>query len=258
MDKLTLTAIPAFTDNYIWLLTDAAGSAVLVDPGDAAPAQQVLEMQKLNLTAILLTHHHPDHMGGAAELAGRHACPVFGPEREAREVVTVPVRQGMAADIPGMALRFLVLDIPGHTAGHIAFEGCGILFSGDTMFSAGCGRPFEGTHAELYGSLMKLAALPDDPRICCGHEYTLANLRFAAAVDPDNQAIRRYAAECEVRRARGEATLPSTLALERQVNPFLRCETAAVRDAASRHAGRDMKDAVDVFTVIREWKDGFK
>ncbi|HEY4126473.1 MAG TPA: hydroxyacylglutathione hydrolase [Gammaproteobacteria bacterium] len=254
---MNLIPVPAFTDNYIWLLTDAAGNAAVVDPGDATPAEQAIASRQFKLGAVLLTHHHPDHMGGAAALAARHSCPVFGPAREARDAVTVPLTDGQELELPGLGTRLRVLDIPGHTAGHIAFTGHGILFCGDTLFSAGCGHPFEGTPAQMYGSLARLAALPASTLVCCGHEYTVKNLRFAATVEPGNLAVHEYAARCDARRARGESTLPSTLGLEKEVNPFLRCESPTVMQAASRHAGHTMKDAVETFAVIRKWKDGF-
>ena len=252
-----LTALPAFTDNYIWLLTDASGNAAVVDPGDAKPVEQALAARRLKLQAVLVTHHHPDHMGGAAALASAHGCMVYGPSREAGEAVDVPLMDGRELELPGLGARLRVLDIPGHTAGHIAFHGHGILFCGDTLFSAGCGHPFEGTPAQMYGSLARLAALPESNLVCCGHEYTVKNLRFAATVEPDNRAVREYAVECEAKRSRGEATLPSLLKVEKEVNPFLRCELPTVMQAAARHAGRPMQDAVDTFTVIRKWKDGF-
>jgi hydroxyacylglutathione hydrolase len=252
-----LSALPAFADNYIWLLTDASGNAAVVDPGDAAPVEQALATRRLKLRGVLVTHHHADHMGGAAALATHHGCQVYGPAREATEVVDVPLTEGRELELPGLGTRLRVLDIPGHTAGHIAFHGHGILFCGDTLFSAGCGHPFEGTPAQMYGSLARLAALPASSLVCCGHEYTVKNLRFAAAVEPDNRAVREYAVECDARRARGEATLPSTLKLEKEVNPFLRCELPTVMQAAARHAGRPMQDAIDTFAVIRKWKDGF-
>jgi hydroxyacylglutathione hydrolase len=255
---IDLTALPAFTDNYIWLLSDAAGHAAVVDPGEDTPVEEALQAQGLKLGAVLVTHHHVDHTGGAAALAARHACPVFGPAREAGGVVTVPLAEGQHAELPGLDARFRVLDIPGHTAGHIAFEGHGILFCGDTLFSAGCGRLFEGTPAQMSGSLAKLAALPENVRVCCGHEYTLDNLRFAAALEPDNYAIREHAALCAALRGRSEPTLHSTIAMERRINPFLRCSEPAVRDAASKRAGKALTDPIQIFAEIRLWKDGFK
>jgi len=253
---LTLTAIPAFQDNYIWLLADGSIAAA-IDPGDAEPVRRVLAERHLGLAAVLVTHHHADHIGGAAALAAEHACPVFGPAGEAIEAVDTPLREGMVADIPALKARLRVLDIPGHTAGHIAYQGHGIIFCGDTLFSAGCGRLFEGTAQQMYASLAKLAMLPDDSLVCCGHEYTLANLRFAREVEPDNRDMKDYAEECAARRALGEPTLPARLGRERKVNPFLRCGEYVVREAARRRLRREPRDAVEVFAAIREWKDGF-
>lgn len=255
--EFALIALPAFKDNYIWLLEGSEGRSAVVDPGDASPVRRALAERHLRLEAVLVTHHHADHMGGAAELAREHGCPVFGPARERIEAVNVPLAEGAEVGLAGLGARFRVLEIPGHTAGHIAYEGHGIMFCGDTLFSAGCGRLFEGTAEEMCGSLAKLAALPDDTAVCCGHEYTLANLKFASVVEPGNQAVRDYAAECAAWRARLEPTLPSRLGKEREVNPFLRCREAAVREAASREARRTVTDPVDVFAVIRKWKDGF-
>ena len=253
---LTLTAIPAFTDNYIWLLT-AGPVAAVVDPGDAAPVRAALAERHLKLTAVLITHHHPDHMGGAQSLAEEYACPVYGPAGEDIEAVDRPLKDGAELEVPELGARFRVLDIPGHTAGHIAYQGHGIIFCGDTLFSAGCGRLFEGTAEQMCTSLARLAALPDDTLVCCGHEYTLANLRFAREVEPENRDVADHMEACAARRARGEPTLPSRLGLERQVNPFLRCGEPAVRDAARRRLGREPSGVVDVFAAIRGWKDGF-
>lgn len=254
--ELGLVALPAFRDNYIWLL-ERHGRAAVVDPGEAAPVRRALVESGLTLEAVLVTHHHADHMGGAAELAREYDCPVYGPAGENIEAVDKLLAEGAEVSLPGIGSRFRVLDIPGHTAGHIAYQGHGIMFCGDTLFSAGCGRLFEGTAGQMYASLAKLAALPDDTAVCCGHEYTLANLKFAATVEPDNRAVAEYAAECAARRSRGEPTLPSQLGLERRVNPFLRCTEPTVRAAAGRVAGRVLTDAVDVFAAIRKWKDGF-
>lgn len=252
-----LQALPAFQDNYIWLLVGGDATAIAVDPGDAAPVRQALIARGLTLEAVLVTHHHADHMGGAAELAELHGCPVYGPATEDIPAVTHPLRQGDSVTLPGLAARFQVLDIPGHTAGHIAYHGHGILFCGDTLFSVGCGRLFEGTAQQMCASLGRLAVLGDELAVCCGHEYTLANLRFAAEVEPGNGERQAYTQECAAKRARGVATLPSRLGLERRINPFLRCGAAEVVAAASRHAGRTLIDPVEVFAVIREWKNGF-
>jgi hydroxyacylglutathione hydrolase len=249
-------AIPAFSDNYIWLLT-RGHMAVAVDPGDARPVQEALSQRHLKLAAILITHHHPDHAGGAAELASEHHCPVYGPARENIPALTQPVREGDEVQIQALGARFRVLDIPGHTAGHVAYSGHNIVFCGDTLFSAVCGRLFEGTAAQMSDSLAKLAALPDQTAVCCGHEYTLANLRFAGVVEPGNPDILAYAESARGLREDGIPTLPSRIGLERRVNPFLRCCEPSVVAAATRQAGHSVSDPVEVFTVIRNWKDNF-
>ncbi|HET7923176.1 MAG TPA: hydroxyacylglutathione hydrolase [Gammaproteobacteria bacterium] len=254
--EFELHAIPAFRDNYIWLLAHA-GQALVVDPGDATPVGPALSRLGLRLAAILVTHHHADHAGGAAALAREHACPVFGPAQEHIAAVSVPLREGEEAAIPALGARFRVLDIPGHTAGHIAFTGHNIVFCGDTLFSAGCGRLFEGSAAQMSHSLAKLAALDDDAAVCCGHEYTLANLRFAQALEPGNPDILAYAEQSQELRAHGLPTLPSRIGQERRINPFLRCSEPAVIAAAAHRLGHEPADAVEVFAVIRDWKDTF-
>jgi hydroxyacylglutathione hydrolase len=252
----TIIPIPAFSDNYIWVLREN-GNAVVVDPGDAAPVIAYLEREGLELTAIISTHHHGDHVGGNRDLVSRWPVPVFGPADETIPAVTHPVREGDRIDVPGIALSLSVLDIPGHTAGHVAFVGPDLLFCGDTLFAAGCGRLFEGTPRQMVTSLAKLAALPASTRVYCGHEYTVSNIRFAVAVEPDNQALRERQAREEQKRARSQPTLPTSIAQERATNPFLRTDEPSVRAAAQQYAGRQLNDTVAVFAEIRAWKIGF-
>ncbi len=255
---MNLLALPAFADNYIWMLHDGA-RAVVVDPGDAAPVHEALDRLHLDLAAILVTHHHADHVGGVSSLRPRLQGPVFGPARETIPAPFTPLTEGDAVQVLGLSFR--VLDVPGHTAGHIAYaqQDAGpapLLFCGDTLFSGGCGRLFEGTPAQMHASLAKLAALPADTRVCCTHEYTLSNLRFAAAVEPANEARAQHQALCEDLRSRGQPTLPSSISLERRINPFLRCTEPAVAAAAHAQGAAD-DTAVAVLAALREWKNRF-
>jgi hydroxyacylglutathione hydrolase len=253
--------IPAFSDNYIWLVQEGARAAV-VDPGDAEPVLAYLDLHGLDLVAILNTHHHGDHVGGNDGLLARFSVPVFGPARETIPGRTHALEEGARVALPGIGLAFSVLDVPGHTAGHIAYVGDNggvpIAFVGDTLFAGGCGRLFEGTPADMAASLAKLAALPGDTRIYCAHEYTLANLRFALAVEPGNGTLHARQAREEGRRAHGEPTVPSVLADELATNPFLRSDVPAVFAAAEAHAGRKLASAVDAFATLRSWKNGFR
>ncbi|SFP29580.1 hydroxyacylglutathione hydrolase [Variovorax sp. 770b2] len=259
---MTLVPLPAFADNYIWMLHDGS-SAIVVDPGDAQPVFDALAHHKLQLAAILVTHHHADHTGGVAALHAATGAPVHGPARERIPEPFTPYVQGDVAETLG--LRFQVIDVPGHTAGHIAYflpaaEGrAPLLFCGDTLFSGGCGRLFEGTPAQMLASLDALAALPGDTRVCCAHEYTLANLRFARAVEPGNADLTQYNAHCESLRAQGQPTLPAQLATERLINPFLRSREATVLRAVRDHAelSADAAEA-DVFAALRQWKNDFR
>jgi hydroxyacylglutathione hydrolase len=253
---MQIYAVPAFQDNYIWMLTDGAQAAV-VDPGDARPAQRFLDEHGLRLGAILATHHHGDHIGGLLELAGRWRCPVFGPAGESIEGLDHRLVEGDRIRVPGLGIEFGVLDVPGHTAGHIAYSGAGLVFCGDTLFACGCGRLFEGTAAQMHDSLGKLAKLPAATRAYCAHEYTLANIRFAETVEPGNRALAERKARDKAKRVRGEPTVPSTIADELATNPFLRCAEPEVIASAERHAGRRLKDPVEVFAQIRAWKNSF-
>ena len=256
----TIKPIPAFSDNYIWTVTDAAHrEAAVVDPGDAGPVLDYLAAHDLQLSAVLITHHHPDHIGGLKTLIRKFAPVVYGPHNPSIEGISRPLAEGDSLELFGV--RFSILEVPGHTMDHIAYfsdsQEPPVLFCGDTLFAAGCGRLFEGTPAMMHASLAKLTALPPSTRVYCTHEYTLANLRFARVVEPDNTALQERMEQEQVRRDADRPTLPSTLALELQTNPFLRCAQPQLRAAAESRAGTEMEDDVAVFAAIRQWKDSF-
>ncbi len=230
----------------------------MVDPGDAGPVIAHLQREGIELVAIVATHHHGDHVGGIRDLLSRWRVPVYGPANEDIPGRTRALREGDSFELPEVGASMSVLDIPGHTSGHIACFGGGILFCGDTLFAAGCGRLFEGTPAQMLSSLDKLAALPGETRVYCGHEYTVANLRFASAIEPGNERLRERLSREQEKVDRGEVTLPSTIAEERLTNPFLRTADAAIQAAATSHAGRPLTDRVAVFAEIRAWKNGFR
>lgn len=264
MEPLRITPIPAFTDNYFWLL-ERGGNAAVVDPGDAAPVEQALQARRLNLAAVLITHHHPDHIGGLPALTRTHpGAPVYGPATENIRGVTRPLREGDRVSLAGLGVALTVWEVPGHTLGHIAYvaepapHDVPFVLCGDTLFSAGCGRLFEGTAEQLHRSLRRLAALPPDTRVYCTHEYTLANLAFAAAVEPGRPELAEAIARVRARRARDEPSLPSTIGAERLINPFLRTADPAVVDAVRRHAGTALPSESEVFAALRRWKDGFR
>ena len=257
---LSVRPVRAFSDNYIWLIDPpkARGRLVAVDPGDAAPVIAELHRCGASLAAILLTHHHSDHIGGVPELLRRWQVPLAGPEDGRIVPRTHPVHDGERYDLPDLGLSFEILQIPGHTVSHIAFWGHGVLFCGDTLFSAGCGRMFEGTPLQMSASLTKLRNLPPETLVYCGHEYTAANLRFALTVDPGSAPTREYRDRVDHLRAAGEPTLPTTIGLELLVNPFLRCDDPIVVGAAEAHAGRSLESGAAVFGVLRAWKDQFR
>ncbi len=256
---MNLLALPAFEDNYLWLLHDGQ-RALVVDPGDAEPVRQALKRLNLQLQGILVTHHHGDHTGGVAALRQATGATVYGPARERIPEPYQALHGGQTVSV--LSLGWQVIDVPGHTAGHIAYyapavDDAPLLFCGDTLFSGGCGRLFEGTPAQMLASLDALAALPPATRVCCAHEYTLSNLRFALAVEPGNAELINYARQCQQQREQGQSTLPSTIGTERAVNPFLRSRQPAVAQAVRAHAP-SAYDEVAVFAALREWKNSFR
>lgn len=252
---IKIHCIPAFDDNYIWLIGEEGNSMVAaVDPGDADVVIAYLEREQLTLNAILVTHHHYDHTGGVSELASRYQIPVYGPSNEHIPALTDPVSEGTEIRL-GDELLFTVLETPGHTRGHLCYVGQRTLFCGDTLFGAGCGRLFEGTPEQMYQSLIKIAALPDDTQVYCAHEYTLSNLRFALVAEPDNADILARQEQSRQLRQKGLPTVPSALALEKKTNPFLRSHIESLITAAETFAGHTLSTGAEVFATVRYWKD---
>ena len=257
---LRIDALPAFADNYIWLLQDdQSRRCAVVDPGDAAPVQAWLDAHAgWTLEAILTTHHHADHVGGVAALKAKTGARVFGPSQESIPALDQALGDGQRIQVLG--LDFEVIDVPGHTLGHIAYfhdDALPWLFCGDTLFAAGCGRLFEGTPRQMFDSLGRLAALPDATEVYCAHEYTLSNLRFAAAVEPENPQIAARVAQVTQWRAEGRISLPSQIGLERQTNPFLRCGEASVEKTLDQRCGPQARTSCESFAALRSWKNSF-
>lgn len=255
---MRLEPLPALSDNYIWLLADADGHAVVVDPGDADPVEAALVRDDLRLEAILLTHHHGDHVAGAESLRARHGAVVYGPDDDRIETVDVRVGDGDVVELDAPQVRFRVWAVPGHTRTHIAFVGEDLLFCGDTLFSLGCGRLFEGTPQQMLQSLDRLSTLPDSTQVCCGHEYTVSNAAFAHGIEPDNPALAQRTEQARQATQGGRASLPSRMDEERAANPFLRIDAAAVKQWAETHVPHAAQDRVERFASLRAAKDGFR
>jgi hydroxyacylglutathione hydrolase len=256
---LSVLAIPAFQDNYLWLIHDGVHAAV-VDPGDAAPVLAALAKHRLSLVAILLTHHHADHVGGVPELLRNFKVPVFGPHNESIPDITNPVAEGDEVSLPRLPLQLDVLEVPGHTLDHIAYFSPQQqwLFCGDTLFAGGCGRLFEGTPAQMVTSLAKLTALPDSTQVYCAHEYTMSNLRFAQAVDPNNADLATRVPVEQAKRDQGIPTVPTTIATEKATNPFLRHTEDAILSRLADSGFVDSREPVAAFAALRQWKNTFR
>ncbi len=254
---LRIEAIPALEDNYIWAIV-GDGHCAVVDPGETAPILSWMQRHELQLSAILVTHHHGDHVDGIAGLLDHYPVPVYGPAQETIAHVSQLVDEGDRVAIPAIEAEFDVMSVPGHTRGHIAYHGHGLLFCGDTLFACGCGRLFEGTHVQMHDSLQRLAALPDETQVYCTHEYTLGNIAFALSIEPGNPRLAERDHQAREQRSLGLPTLPSSIALERATNPFLRCHEPAIRQAAERYAQGSLNTPQEVFAVVREMKNHYR
>jgi len=259
----TVTAISAFSDNYIWAIGHKTNDhIVLVDPGDAAVCLEFIKARHLTLSAILITHHHPDHSGGISELKKycqqqQQPINIYGPKNENIVGCTQPLSENDTIELVEIALTLKIIDLPGHTRGHIAYVNDELLFCGDTLFSGGCGRLFEGTAEQMHHSLAKLSNLPDKTKVYCAHEYTLANLNFALTVEPNNIELATYYRQVKQRRAQHQATIPTSIALEKKINPFLRVEQASIKQRVNEFFNTTAITAVETFALVRRWKDQF-
>lgn len=254
----TITPIPALKDNYIWMIANPqTKSAIVVDPGEAEPVIAALKKQQLQLSGIFATHHHWDHVNGITKLLDLAPVPVYGPLLETVPHCNNPLQNGDRLHLPTLDAEFRILDIPGHTLGHIAYVGLGGVFCGDTLFTGGCGRNFEGTPEQLLNSLHELMKLAPETLIYCGHEYTEKNLHFAIQVDPHNLKLQERLKQAQKMRSQAQPTVPASLKTELETNPFLRCGTSSVRDAVNTHCKRELKDEIEVFAELRAWKNQF-
>jgi hydroxyacylglutathione hydrolase len=256
-DMLQVVGIPVLSDNYVWVLfAEGETQATIVDPGSAEPVEAWLENHQKSLSTILVTHGHHDHTGGIAKLFEKFSIDVVGPSKDRVSKLTRAVSDGEKVSVAGHELE--VIDVPAHTAGHVSYFGAGLVLTGDALFAGGCGRVFEGTFAQMHNSLARLANLPAETRMYCAHEYTHSNLRFALEVEPENKRLHERLRFTEVQRSLNEPTLPSTIGLELETNPFLRCEVPAVVEAARLHAQAEVAPGEETFEVLRHWKDSWR
>jgi hydroxyacylglutathione hydrolase len=257
MSSLKIRPIKAFEDNYIWCLTNGE-RCVVVDPGDAQPVIKYCSRNNLTLTDILITHHHSDHTGGVNDLVNAFEnVTVYGPQNPQIRSITERLQAGNNIQLASLDIELHILEVPGHTLDHIAYVGSCGLFCGDTLFSVGCGRLFEGTPEQMYHSLGQLTALADDTKVYCTHEYTLANIKFALAVEPNNETLLNYKGWAESQRVDLKPTLPSTIGQQKEINPFLRAHCKEVKEHAEQHAGQPLTAPESVFAALRAWKDNF-
>ena len=255
---LRLKPLPSLSDNYIWLIiNDENSSAIIIDPGSSEPCTHFLEQEGIKPVAILVTHRHWDHVNGIEKLVHEYNIPVYGPSTEYIPCLTKALKPDDSFNIGGFDLRFNVIDLSGHTAGHIGYLTEGMFFCGDTLFSGGCGRLFDGTAAQLHASLQRILELPRDLTIYCTHEYTVDNLHFAQTVEPDNEEIQIRLDEALALREKHQPTLPITINQEVSYNPFLRTDKESIRHAVARHSGQKIENSEDCFRYLRMWKDGF-
>lgn len=253
---LYIDPIRAFDDNYIWLIQDSERRyGAIVDPGDEVPVIEHLQQHKITPVAILITHHHGDHTGGAQALVTKYRIPVYGPAHERIPAMTHPLQEGDRIALAQLGAEFRIIDAPGHTKGHILYYGHDSLFCGDTLFAGGCGRVFEGTMEQMYAAMARIEALPDQTQVYCAHEYTEANLRFARVAEPKNSVLLERILRTQELRRRNRPTVPSLLSLEKQTNPFLRCKVESLIHAAEAYAKHPLATPAEVFATVRNWKD---
>ena len=257
MSNLEVFPVPAFNDNYIWAIVNGSSFAV-VDPGDADPVFAFIQERGLGLVSILITHHHFDHTGGVAELKRLTSAKVFYPLGSPFAEGDEAVGEGDSIEMEQLGTEFKVITTPGHTLDHVCYYREGMLFCGDTLFSGGCGRLFEGTPDQMRHSLQKLCRLPQDTKVYCAHEYTLSNLKFAFACDLQNARLEQYQRWCQQQRQEGRPTLPSSIGLEQEINPFLRCDTVDIQSAVMRECAQSAPMGQgEIFAALRAWKDRF-